>query len=320
METTLLAGAAACAAGAAAMALGPDPGGCPVSRDSARVAAGRFARAMRRLAKATFASLGKARPVKFVAEQRDWRECSAEAARAFSGLGIELSVPEGTAALMTCAALTGLAGSALFATWLFLPVALVLLAFGIPLWASRRRDAKSREVATAMPAAFRTLSVAMGAGMTLAQASEHAAGHVDGAVGEAFGLLALRLRCGMATEPALGLLERELDAPGAELLAAALAISHRTGSPLKDLLLRSARLVERQGEFRRLLAVKTAQVRLSVRVVCLLPAVTVMFLATISPDFQKGLASPAGIACVLLAAALDATAVAIIRRIMGKVL
>ena len=79
-------------------------------------------------------------------------------------------------------------------------------------------------------------------------------------------------------------------------------------------------LVERQGEFERLLAVKTAQVRMSVRVVCLLPAVMVCLLAAISPDFQEGLCTPAGTGCVLVAAALDATAVAIIRRLVGKVL
>ena len=47
--------------------------------------------------------------------------------------------------------------------------------------------------------------------------------------------------------------------------------SHRTGSPLRDLLARSAALVERQGEFERELEVKTAQVRLSARIVCSLP-------------------------------------------------
>ena len=82
---------------------------------------------------------------------------------------------------------------------------------------------------------------------------------------EPFGRLSLRLRCGLGTEEALGLLAGELEAPGVELLATALVVSHRTGSPLRELLTRSARLVERQGEFQRLLAVKTAQVRLSVR-------------------------------------------------------
>ena len=82
----------------------------------------------------------------------------------------------------------------------------------------------------------------------------------------------------------------------------------------------SARLAERQGEFERLLAVKTAQVRLSVKIVCLLPAVMVCLLAVISPDFQSGLLTPAGMGCLFLASVLDALALAIIRRLVRSVI
>ena len=210
--------------------------------------------------------------------------------------------------------------SVLFDTWLMLPLALVALFVGVPALSARHAELRRREANAAMPAVFRTLSVAMGAGMTLVQAAEYAGARAGGAVGEAFARLALRLRCGVATETALSELSDELHTPGAGLLSTALAISHRTGSPLQGLFQRSAALVERQGEFERLLAVKTAQVRLSVRVVCLLPAVMVALLAAISPDFQKGLSTPAGAGSVALAALLDVAAVAIIRRLVGKVL
>ena len=132
--------------------------------------------------------------------------------------------------------------------------------------------------------------------------------------------MSLRLRCGVSTEQAVGLLAKELEVPGAQLLATALVVSHRTGSPLKDLLVRSARLAERQGEFERLLSVKTAQVRLSVRIVCLLPAAMLLILALVSPDFQQGLLTPAGVGCVTLAVALDLAALLIIRRMVRGVL
>ena len=104
------------------------------------------------------------------------------------------------------------------------------------------------------------------------------------------------------------------------LLTTALVISHRTGSPLRDLLARSAALVERQGEFERELEVKTAQVRLSARIVCSLPFLMVALLAVISPDFQRGLLSPVGLGSVAVAAALDSFAVLVIRRLMRAVL
>ena len=177
-----------------------------------------------------------------------------------------------------------------------------------------------REVLGAMPGIYRTLAVAMGSGQTLAQAVEYVGTHERGPASAAFARMSLRLRCGMGTEEAVEALSGELDVPGAELLATALVISHRTGSPLRDLLVRSARLAERQGEFERLLSVKTAQVRLSVRIVCLLPAIMVGVLTLLSPDFQRGLLTPAGIGCTCAAMALDGLALAIIRRMMRGVL
>ena len=82
--------------------------------------------------------------------------------------------------------------------------------------------------------------------------------------------------------------------PGIGLLVTALVIAQRTGSPLRGLFQSSAQLVERQGEYERMLAVKTAQVRLSVRIVCLLPVLLVCVLSLISPDFQHGLATVPG--------------------------
>lgn len=185
--------------------------------------------------------------------------------------------------------------------------------------ASRRQRAH-REVVAAMPGVYRTLAVALGSGQTLAQAVEYVGAHERGRAGVVFGRMSLRLRCGMSTEQAVGLLANELEVPGAQLLATALVISHRTGSPLRELLVRSARLAERQGEFERLLSVKTAQVRLSVRIVCLLPAAMLAILALVSPDFQQGLLTPVGLGCVALAVCLDALALLIIRRMVRGVL
>ena len=79
-------------------------------------------------------------------------------------------------------------------------------------------------------------------------------------------------------------------------------------------------MVERQSEFERLLSVKTAQVRLSARIVCLLPLLLIGVLSLISPDFQKGLTTTTGIICTLLALGMDAGALVIIRKLMKKVL
>ena len=182
-----------------------------------------------------------------------------------------------------------------------------------------RQRGKRREVLAEMPGVYRTLAVAMSSGQTLAQAVDYVGAHERGPAADVFARMSLRLRCGVATEDAVSSLAEELDVPGARLLATALVISHRTGSPLRDLLLRSARIAERQGEFERMLVVKTAQVRLSVRIVCLLPVAMVGLLTLMSPDFQQGLLTPSGVGCVCAAMLLDGLALFLIRRMMAGV-
>ena len=50
-----------------------------------------------------------------------------------------------------------------------------------------------------------------------------------------------------------------------------------------------------------------------------LPLALVLLLALISPDFQRGLLTPAGLASVLIALAMDAAALLIIRKLMRGV-
>lgn len=311
-ELLLVAAAGSAAAAASAM---PWLGEAP-----APLAAERLVRNALRRALELIRRLGASRAAGVLLGMSGWQELAGEATSRAERAGVTLEPGDAVAAAVAAAVCAGAMASVLFDTWLMLPLALVALFVGVPALSARHAVLRRREANAAMPAVFRTLSVAMGAGMTLVQAAEYAGARAGGAVGEAFARLALRLRCGVATETALSELSDELHTPGAGLLSTALAISHRTGSPLQGLFQRSAALVERQGEFERLLAVKTAQVRLSVRVVCLLPAVMVALLAAISPDFQKGLSTPAGAGTVALAALLDVAAVAIIRRLVGKVL
>ncbi len=200
------------------------------------------------------------------------------------------------------------------------PVAFCVLLAAVPAFDARANEAERKRTMAQMPQVFRTLSVAMGSGQTLAQAVEYVGAHSTGQVGECFSRLGLRLKCGQTTEEALACLHDELDAPGIGLLSTALVVAHRTGSPLRSLFQKSALLVERQSEYERMLAVKTAQARLSVRIVCLLPALLVVCLTLISPDFQRGLLTPSGFGCVAVAALLDLLAVAIVRRLIHGVL
>ena len=191
---------------------------------------------------------------------------------------------------------------------------------GVPLWDASRRRARERALIDEMPEVFRTLAMALGSGETLTQAIEYVGVHERGYAARAFVNAALRLRCGSSTEEAMDALARELDAPGVGLLTTALVIAQRTGSPLRGLFQSSAQLVERQGEYERMLAVKTAQVRLSVRIVCLLPLMLVALLSLISQDFQSGVTTVPGMVSLAVASLMDAGALLLIRSMMRGVL
>lgn len=220
-------------------------------------------------------------------------------------------------ALLPAAALFGLAFSASF-VGMVAAAAAYAVAVGMLATSSERR--RAQELAAEMPEVFRTLASALGSGETLPQAIEYVARHGMGTAATEFGRTSLQLTCGEPISTALGELSERLEAPGMRLLVSALDVSQRTGSPLEGLLGRSARMVERQQELERLLSVKTAQVRLSVRIVCVMPLLLVTFLAMVSPDFQAGVATPAGMASVLVAVLMDGAALLVVRRLMKGVL
>lgn len=176
------------------------------------------------------------------------------------------------------------------------------------------------EIAHMMPSIFRTIAVALGSGLTLSQSIEYVSKHTEGVVSESFCIADMQIKCGFPIEEAIEDLAERLDAPGVNLLASTLVISHRTGSPLKNLLQKTAELVELQEKNQRLIATKTAQVRLSARIVCLLPVVLLIILSLVSPDFQKGLFTPSGVICTVIAMIMDCIALLIIRSIMKGVM
>jgi tight adherence protein B len=249
-----------------------------------------------------------------------WRAASDAVVDACSSLRPLLGREQACAALcLTSTALSLLFGllSRSVVAALVAPVALVL---GVPLWASSMARKRTRALAAEMPEVLRSLALALSSGETLAQAIDYVGTHARGPAAHAFSRVSMRMRCGDSTREALELLTDELDVPRVDLLVTALLVSQRTGSPLRSLLQTSAELAERQGELERLLEVKTAQVRLSARVVCLLPLVLVGLLSLISADFQAGVMTPAGALCVLIAMGMDGLALLIVRRLMRGVL
>lgn len=248
-----------------------------------------------------------------------WKTASDALSAALRERGVDLSRGASTVALLIGVAIVTIACLVLSSSPVGGLSGAVASLVAIPVWATSHERGVRCALAREMPDVFRSLAGSLGAGQTLAQSIEYVASHERGPAAPEFLKASLRLRCGISVAESLGELSTSLDAPGVGLLSSALLISQRTGAPLRGLFLRAATLVERQGEFEQELVVKTAQVRLSVRIVCSMPLVMICLLALISPDFQRGLASPVGIGSVTLAVCLDAVALTIIRRLMKGV-
>ena len=179
-----------------------------------------------------------------------------------------------------------------------------------------RKGMERKRAQEAMPEAFGALAISLASGLSLPQAMRYVGSHAVEPVRSEFMRTSFSIGCGVPAPEALDSMLERLSVPGLELVALSLKVSQRTGAPLKGLLAEATRLVESRMELERLLDVKTAQARMSARLVALMPVGMTAALSLISDDFRRGLATGAGMACVSVAMTLNLIAWSIIRKIM----
>lgn len=182
--------------------------------------------------------------------------------------------------------------------------------------AVRRARVTKKHVEEAMPEAFGALSIALESGHSLAQAMRFVGRHADEPIRSEFMRVSFSIDCGIPASEALDAMLERMPAPCLDLVTLALKVSQRTGAPLKDLLAEAAAVAGERIELARALDVKTAQVRMSARLVAGMPLAMIAVLSLISVDFRAGAATPTGIASIALAIALDVVAWAVIKRVM----
>jgi tight adherence protein B len=269
-----------------------------------------------RLAKAADA-LGRTTPVRALCA---W-EPAAEVCRAALDSGrIPSAAPERIRGAYAAACV---AAGLVPAVLLWSPMAYLL---GAPLSAAatiaarnRVRAEKDAALEREVPDVLRTMATGIGSGQTLSQAISYVGSRDTGPVSREFARAGFALSCGSAVPDVLEDIGRRLDSDGVGMLVMALEVSRKTGAPLEGLLMKTASLVEAQTALRQTLSAKTAQVRLSARVVMTLPAILVGCLALISSDFRGGLATPAGLLSIAIAAGLDAVALLAMKALMKQV-
>lgn len=179
-----------------------------------------------------------------------------------------------------------------------------------------RRRAERDRIERAMPEAFGSLAVSLGSGLSLSQAMQYVGSRAEEPVHTEFLHASALMTCGVSSVDALDELVERLDAPALDLVVLALKVSRRTGAALGGLLAEAAGLVGERIDLLRRLEVKTAQVRMSARLVAGMPVFMVGFLSLVSSDFRAGVFTPPGFGSLAVALLLDMLAWSIIRKIM----
>lgn len=179
-----------------------------------------------------------------------------------------------------------------------------------------RGRAAARDAEEALPEAFTALSMSLGSGHSLSQGMRFVGSHAAEPVRSEFTRISYAILCGVPAAEALDDMLERVNAPGLGLVALSLKVSQKTGAPLADLLSESAAMAGERIELKRRLDVKTSQARMSAHMVACMPVAMVAVLSLLSADFRRGLTTPVGAASVVVALALNAVALAAIRRIM----
>lgn len=270
-------------------------------------------------AKRTLSVVSRLRLLRELVHIPGWNLCSGRLKKAVQKKQVLLTSGEADALLFLLLELGALVLGwlvASFVAWIVLSLA---APFFVLILAKQIGKHEQEAVQKALPDAYRSLAGSLSSGQTLPQSFAYVGRHTKDPVGAAFRKASWSFFCGGTLQESFCEIEKRLADSSSHLLVCALSVSQKTGAPLAELLNQAALLIEERFALKQLLKTKTAQVRISVEVVMVLPVVLVLGLAFLSPDFQKGLLTPLGIVCLGIAAALDIMALFSMKKILEKV-
>lgn len=269
--------------------------------------------------KSMLRGLASLRGIRWLAKRSFLNSLYDAAARLLAHRGVVVNRQEACAFAVVCWTACGGISMLIFGFTLGSIVASIV---SVVLVSTVRRTARMRKAQQhiqEMPQILRSLSTALSAGKTLFQAFEYIGNDSSNSLAPTFLTAALSLRCGISLSEVLRTLDKTLEVPGSELLGMALEISQRTGGSLSDMLATSSHMLEEREQLVRSLRTKTAQARLSVKIVCSLPLVMLLLLSGLSIDFRQAVCSFPGMLCVGIALMLDGCALLVIRHMMAVI-
>jgi tight adherence protein B len=173
------------------------------------------------------------------------------------------------------------------------------------------------EVRESIPDTLRTMSACFRSGYSLLQTFRHLAKETNGPLCLAFRRAASDLETGRTASDALKRLREESALSEFAFVTAALEIQHRTGGSMQTIIDSACDSIESELALRRSLRVQTAQARLSMRIVTIMPFVLIAVFSLVSPGFLSPFFSSAvGIAVLCVAMGMQFAGVMIVRHML----
>lgn len=218
---------------------------------------------------------------------------------------------------VTGALLAFLAGFALSGSPVFGVMAPVCLLMGLGMAARQGRERQREAMREEVPDVLHAMSSCFHAGYSLVQAFHHIAQETSGPLHRLFVRAESDLATGHTASEALRRMREESDLPELAFVTAALEIQHQTGGSLQQIIDSACESVEGQLALRRSLRVQTAQARLSMRVVTVMPFVLIALFSLISPEFLSPFfESPLGLAVLAFALGMQGAGVLCVRKML----
>jgi tight adherence protein B len=191
------------------------------------------------------------------------------------------------------------------------------LAVGVRMAARQAHDRQREAMREQVPDMLHAMSACFHAGYSLQQTFQQLARETQGRLQQLFRSAASDVRTGRSATEALRRMREDAELPELAFVTAALEIQHQTGGSLQKIIDSACDSVEGELALRRSLRVQTAQARLSMRVVTVMPFALIALFSLVSPGFLAPFfATPVGIAVFGLAMGMQVAGVFSVRRML----
>ena len=196
-------------------------------------------------------------------------------------------------------------------------MASLCLVIGLGMGARHASERESDAMREAVPEVLHMMSSCFHAGYSLLQTFRYIADEAPGRLHDLFFRAASDLETGRTAEEALRRMRDDASLPELAFVTAALDIQHQTGGSLQKVIDSASESVAGELALRRALRVQTAQARLSMRIVTIMPFVLVGIFSFVSPGFLSPFfTSGLGIGVLCLAFGMQAAGILSVRRML----